>query len=259
MINISNYKRNEEHKQNTDSGIYKIVNIKNGKVYVGQTYDLTYRWLRHRSDLNTNSHYNKHLQNAWNKYGQENFRFEILERCPLDIIDEREIYWINKLDSINNGYNLCEGGLGCRGYKHTEEEILKMRMIQNPKAVVRLDLNGNLLDEWISASHCAKTLNLSDVRSIKSCCNKTDHVKSSKGYIYMWKEDYDKNGFDKEYYSTRKKFSKHVAQYTIDGVFIKEWNSIQEIVNQLRYSRESIRKCCVGEFKQSHGYLWKFI
>lgn len=97
----------------------------NGKIYIGQTYNLKYRWSRHKSDLNNNRHHNKHLQNAWNKYGEDNFRFEIIECCPLDNIDEREIYWINTFNSIKDGYNLCDGGIGCRGYKHSEDEIEK--------------------------------------------------------------------------------------------------------------------------------------
>ena len=58
-------------------GIYKIENKVNGKIYVGQSIDIDTRWYNHRNELNGNRHYNEHLQNAWNKYGEDNFSIQI--------------------------------------------------------------------------------------------------------------------------------------------------------------------------------------
>lgn len=63
---------------NDSPGVYLIRNIKNGKVYVGQTNNLKLRKQNHFADLKANIHHNKHLQSAWNKYGKENFEFEVL-------------------------------------------------------------------------------------------------------------------------------------------------------------------------------------
>ena len=63
-------------------GIYQIRNKNNGKVYIGQVYatkGANRRWLEHRAALRKGNHYNPHLQSAWNKYGEVNFSFEILE------------------------------------------------------------------------------------------------------------------------------------------------------------------------------------
>ena len=46
---------------------------------------------------------------------------------------------------MKNGYNLCEGGGGCRGYKHTEEELSKMRAIHNPEPVLQMDENFQII------------------------------------------------------------------------------------------------------------------
>ena len=63
------------------SGIYMIRNIINNKVYIGQSSDLKDRLAHHKSSLRHNRHYSSYLQNAWNKYGEENFEFIILEEC----------------------------------------------------------------------------------------------------------------------------------------------------------------------------------
>lgn len=88
--------------------IYKITNTINGKIYIGQTNDFYRRRKEHRSLLRTNKHVNRHLQFAWNYYGENSFSFEILEECPIDRLNERESYWISTLKSRNQdyGYNI---------------------------------------------------------------------------------------------------------------------------------------------------------
>ena len=104
-------------------GIYKILNLVNNKVYVGQTINYTNRVYLHTHYLENNCHCNSHLQNAWNKYGSENFKFELIEdfsdtdyeKVLLDkILDEHEIFWIKfyKASNPDFGYNLSEGGDG---------------------------------------------------------------------------------------------------------------------------------------------------
>lgn len=80
---------------NSVSGIYVILNKKNGKIYLGQAQNLHKRWKDHRACLNTNQHHNPHLQLAWNKYGAKSFQFKILERCTVDQLDEREQHYLN--------------------------------------------------------------------------------------------------------------------------------------------------------------------
>ena len=79
-------------------GIYLITNNINNKGYIGQSTDLKNREYSHLSYLRRNKHNNKHLQYSWNKYGEENFEFIIVEYCNIDIIDTRECYWIDYVD-----------------------------------------------------------------------------------------------------------------------------------------------------------------
>jgi len=110
-----------------ESGIYKIENIANGKVYIGQSSWLKKRMSVHVCKLRNGTHNNVHLQRSWNKYGEDSFRFDIVEKCDADRLDEREIYWIDSFDSYRNGYNQTIGGGGNRGYTYSDEVKQKMR------------------------------------------------------------------------------------------------------------------------------------
>ena len=102
-------------------GIYMIKNKVNGNVYIGQAADIYERWEEHISLLRRGKHVNNHLQRAWNKYGDDNFEFSIVEECDENALNDREIYWIAEYDSHHNGYNQTLGGGGVRGFKHDEE------------------------------------------------------------------------------------------------------------------------------------------
>ena len=106
-------------------GIYKIENLINGKVYIGQSSNILKRWSTHKSFANSlvNSR-NTHLYNAIKKYGIENFSFEIIEETSIEDLNKREIYWIKYYNSYEKGYNLTIGGEGIK--KVTEEDIEKI-------------------------------------------------------------------------------------------------------------------------------------
>jgi hypothetical protein len=93
-------------------GIYCIENIINHKKYIGQSIDIHHRWKDHRRELNGKRHRNKYLQRAWDKYTANNFYFYILEVCDESQLDEREVYYIEYFDCLNNkfGYNIELGG-----------------------------------------------------------------------------------------------------------------------------------------------------
>lgn len=92
------------------SGIYKILNKINGKIYIGSAADFYERWHSHKHYLNRNNHHNEHLQRAWNKHGAEAFEFIIIETCCKikEVLLDREQYWINvsKCCDPKIGYNI---------------------------------------------------------------------------------------------------------------------------------------------------------
>ena len=109
-----------------------IRNKVNNKAYIGQAIDIYARWEQHIRELNNNLKYcNPHLQNAWNKYGADNFEFTIICQCLEYDLDRLEIHYIAHYDTYNNGYNLSLGGEGNRGYKFTDEQRAKVGEVLN--------------------------------------------------------------------------------------------------------------------------------
>lgn len=85
-------------------GIYMITNYVNNKRYIGSSIHVGQRLWEHRSYLRHNKHDNPHLQRAWNKYGEDNFNYTILEKCSPDKRFEREQYYV---DLLKPEYNIC--------------------------------------------------------------------------------------------------------------------------------------------------------
>lgn len=105
--------------------IYTFKNKLNDKVYVGQTC----RTFKERMGEHLR-HKNTVLGKALAKYGIDNFEYKIIDEAKtIEELNEKEIFWIEKLNSITPyGYNLCKGGNNTLGYNHTEESKEKMRL-----------------------------------------------------------------------------------------------------------------------------------
>lgn len=97
--------------QDKISGIYYIKNLINNKLYIGQSIDVYGRLSRHKTDLRGGRD-SKHLQKAYDKYGENNFEFKLLMECSEDDLDFLEKYYIKQWDTQNEncGYNLDGGG-----------------------------------------------------------------------------------------------------------------------------------------------------
>ena len=133
-------------------GIYCIQNLCNGKVYIGQSINIQHRWSEHVKALENNSHINKYLQKSWNKYGQDNFEFFILEECARDILTEWEQYWIDYYGGINsqNTYNCRDAGGNGKLSDEIRQKISKLQKGKPKKP-------GRKVSDWgrkvLSESH----------------------------------------------------------------------------------------------------------
>ncbi len=110
------------------SGIYKILNKINGKYYIGSAYNFNKRFIRHKSELNCNVHYNEHLQRAWNLYGHENFEFLILEECnELSKLKTLEQKYLDKIEKEKCYNKTFISGGGNLGYESNKKISIKMK------------------------------------------------------------------------------------------------------------------------------------
>lgn len=123
------------------SGIYLIKNKINNHSYVGMSKDIKNRWKHHCHESNNpnSKEYQKTLYRAFRKYGINNFEFIVLEYCDEKQLREKEIYWINKLNTIDNGYNelnswqpeIATNGENHPNHKLTEDDIRDIRTRYN--------------------------------------------------------------------------------------------------------------------------------
>lgn len=108
-------------------GIYKITNLVNNKVYIGQSTNILKRFIAHKSRAFNpkNSQYESHLYRAIRKYGLDNFNFEIIKRCKKEDLNKEEQHYIKFFQSNfpEYGYNLTEGGSSPTSQKLQKEEI----------------------------------------------------------------------------------------------------------------------------------------
>lgn len=117
-------------------GIYKITNLVNGKIYIGQSQDIYRRWQEHKKNFKYKKYSSIILYKAFKKYGIDNFRFEIIEICEKEQLEEREKFNIKYFNSFigfknSNGYNMTLGGEGQIGVEWTEDR--KRRLSQSLK------------------------------------------------------------------------------------------------------------------------------
>ena len=93
-------------------GIYKITNMKNDKVYIGQAVDIYKRWCEHcKAGLGIDTPQGNKLYAAMLEDGLENFTFELLEECPREELNRKEAYYISLYNSVQYGYNSTKGNI----------------------------------------------------------------------------------------------------------------------------------------------------
>ena len=222
-------------------GIYSITNTVNGKMYIGQSGNIKWRWMKHLTALRGHMHHNRHLQGAFDMYGEDAFKFETICECGKDELNSMEEYYIRLYDTLNNGYNLDYGGNGIRGYKHTDEEIEKMRNVHNPEHVLQFDSNFNLVAEWVGGiSNAAKEMKYT-YACIKRRCDHSVPPTLYKGCYWVYSSEYNDPRFTwNGYLSGVKLFdcgkanttsrSKRVIMYDRKLNVIKSWDSITDAV-----------------------------
>ena len=160
---------------------------------------------------------------------------------------------VENLEWCTPKYNLNYGTAIERRSKSIKESPLKKR-----KAVLQLSLTGNIVNEYRSTKDAAELTGI-DRRQISRAIN---HVgKQAQGYLWVLKDDYD---ITLNYGEIHKKESMHpkpkkIAQYSSDGLFLKEWESLSDASKELNIGFSTISSCLHGRYKKAGGLIWKLI
>lgn len=117
-------------------GVYKIENTINGKLYIGSAVNIKGRFAMHKSTLRKGSHANRYLQRAWDKYGEQAFKFTMLLYCSRDNL---LMYEQRAMDMNNNLYNICPTAGNKLGTVYSEES--KKKISEAKKGCIPWNLN----------------------------------------------------------------------------------------------------------------------
>lgn len=219
--------------------IYKITNIISKKCYIGETKKTNpeLRWNEHKRKIEKGIGCPA-LQDAVRKYGIDKFKFEILIICFDENRYEFEIEYINKYNSmVPNGYNLTKGGEGggFYGKKHTETIRKKisqtniLRYTNNPELGKEISEKNKILmnDIYIKNKITKSVLNTERCKILKEQKLSFKHLKVK------------------------------VLQFSIDNIFIKNYDSIKEAEKDTNVKAKNISKAINNKIKSSGGFLWK--
>lgn len=243
------------------SGIYCIINLTNNKRYIGSAVDLKERAQQHYNELQSNKHFNIHLQRAWNLRGENNFSIIILKEYKsrfkkdsknyLKLLKEED-YYINLYDSIkeSKGYNKR---LNSSFPILSQESIEKRKQKQISRKIPLLGFDkdsGILKKEWESVTDAA--IDLKDQTTNISWA-KDNTNRSVKGYVIITKSKYDPT---KSYKHTQVKITwskeqkqkfkqnnpRNIKIYTYDekGNFKKEYYSCTAATEEFNISNDSL-------------------
>lgn len=225
--------------------IYLITNLINGKLYVGQSRcpngGYIGRWKDHIYVAEREEIPRWYIDRAIKKYGKENFKIELLERSEfndidscVDWMDNRESFYISKLNTRANGYNLTDGGKGNRGRKISEYQ--KIKFLERVSGYSRL--GEKISDE--SKDRISKALK-------KFYSNdKNKEIALQKRKLTMSKRVYESHN------------KKPVLQYSSAGVFIKEYDSIISASRYTNISESKISLSCRHDKWKANGFIFKY-
>lgn len=219
-------------------GIYNIVSKIDGKLYIGYATDIKKRWSKHRSNLKSKSHKNIHLQRAYDKYGENNFKFERIEICDREQLPAREHYWCTLLNVHNDncGYNI-EPTSDTKYHNRSKETIEKVR-ISNTGKKRTVETCRKLSELHKGRKHSPETIE--------------KRVVANRG-----KKKRPRSEEQKQEMSINRS-KETILQFDLEGNLIAEWRSATYAAKISGMVHSAIVRNCNGTYKQHKGYIWKY-
>ena len=223
------------------SGIYKIENTSNNKIYIGQSVNIRERLRQHLNCTAPNTYIDRALQHR----DKESFTFSILEQVEIELLNEREYYWGEEyykgICYYPNGYNLKQ--VGGNPY-----------LMYGERPVYCYDLNKNFIKEYPSVCAAARSCNISSSNIFSVLRKKTKTAGN-----YYWSFEKMKVFPD---VCTGKNGGFTVHAYNMHTkLFVKSFKSAQDANKYVngKGGASHILSVAKGEFKTFKGYIWSFI
>lgn len=224
-------------------GIYRITNKINGKSYIGQSVNIEERF-KHHKKYRRKDEDGKLLYRSINKYGIENFSFEIIDICKKEELDEKEIYYIKKYESFKNGYNMTKGGESLCGYTFSKKSIQKR--VKSVKNYYSKNKRSAESREKVRKSLIEFYKNNPDAR--KKIGESSRGRRLSKEAIEKMKETKRKNCCGE----------KTVFQYNPNGGYVGVYKSVKVASDSLKICQSAISDVCRGKRKSAGGFIWSY-
>jgi group I intron endonuclease len=256
-------KRNYKDAAN-EGGVYRIVNLTNGKVYIGSTKGFKQRAYQHETRLNSGRHHNKHLLASWQKYGTEKFLFEILEVTNGTLVERRKAeqrYVDLYLKNWEECYNLNRYvALGDGPWSKTPELTrLKMRIAKLGKP---RGPQGEETKRKIGLANSGKKRSKEELARLKIAMLGKRHSLKTRRRISetMKRKNLKPPSWKGKQHSeaTKEKMSKTVYQLDSSGSLISTFTSTQQASLSTGVDSGSISKCCNGKRKAAGGFFWTY-
>lgn len=218
-------------------GIYKITNLTNNKVYIGSTKNIGHRFHEHLSKLKGDYHTNKHLQAAFNKYGESSFKFEILRETSETILRRAEQFYINKYQSINPKYGYNKAVVVSNAWDDLEKPIIKKERFY----FGCYDKKGKLVKVFKTIDAVYNFLGGRYTRVYDAV---NSNLTLTANNYYWLRLNVDKHKFENVIkVAFRKGRHRKIKQYNLNGNFVAEWNSAVEAAKALKLSSFNITRC----------------
>lgn len=218
--------------------IYKATDLTNDKVYIGKTSNFKRRKWQH---IRCYEKEDCLFHRAIKKHGCENFKWEIIDEIEgLENAYELEKKYIKEYNSYKpNGYNMTKGGAG--------------GTMWNARPVVCLTLSGEFVKKYDSAGQ-AEIDGFNNVNVLLNCKGR---LYTCKNHIFMFEDEYLKDG-PKQYIKPLPANSRRIVQCNMNGIFLNEYNSLQEASRMTGANRTTISGVLSGKYKSANGYIFVY-
>lgn len=230
--------------------IYKVTNKINNKVYIGQTIQtLSQRRNKHYYKANNEANINTHFINALRKYPKESFSWEIIDQAnSQEELDNKEKYWIQYYNSINDGYNTKDGG---------ETIIVTDKFLEScgSHPFYAFDLKGNKLGEFLNQREFARDHKMSKGDIYKMLKNQLYY---SNGVICIDKDSFTQQRLKDCIKVAKGKTTPFIARKIETGEIFGPFINKTECKKFLNLKSNHIREVLDKKRKSQEGYIFQY-